>query len=142
VAYGRKVKGILIHSLTDAAGMPLANRTTAANWNERAQLLPLLDAIHLRTGKHGRPRKRPKVIVTDKGHDARDLRQQFRTRGIRAQIPKRVWKIKKPRGAPSKGASRDSKPSERLRGSNASIAAWLCVGNVWLYASMRSSPLP
>ena len=90
VAYGRKGKGVLIHSLTDAAGMPLAHRTTSAKGNERAQVLPLLDAIHLRTGKRGRPRKRPKVIVTDKGYDAKDLRQQLRTRGIRAQIPKGV----------------------------------------------------
>jgi transposase len=102
VAYGRQGKGILIHSLTDAAGMPLANHTTPANGNERAQVMPLLDAVHLRTGRRGRPRKRPKVVATDKGYDAKDLRQQLRTRGIRAQIPKRVWKTKKPRGRPIK----------------------------------------
>jgi Transposase DDE domain len=102
VAHGRKGKGILIHSLTDAAGMPLANRTTPANGNERAQVVPLLDDVRLCTGKRGRPRKRPKVIATDKGYDAKDLRQQLRTRGIRAQIPKRVWKTKRPRGRPIK----------------------------------------
>src|SRR5687768_17604540 len=100
VAHGGKGKGILIHSLTDAAGMPLANRTTPANGNERAQVMPLLDAVRLRTGKRGRPRKRPKVIATDKGYDAQDLRRHLRRRGIRAQIPKRVWKTKKPRGRP------------------------------------------
>jgi Transposase DDE domain len=82
--------------------MPLAYCTTPANGNERAQVLPLLDAVRLRTGKRGRPRKRPKVIVTDKGHDAKDLRQQVRTRGIRAQIPKPVLKTKRPRGRPIK----------------------------------------
>jgi Transposase DDE domain len=102
VARGGKGKGILIHSLTGAAGMPLANRTTPANGNERAQVLPLLDAIRLRTGTRGRPRKRLKVIATDKGYDAKDLRQQLRTRGIRAQIPRRVWKTKKLRGRPIK----------------------------------------
>ena len=102
VARGGKGKGILIHSLTDAAGMPLANRTTPANGNERAQVVPLLDAICLRTGKRGRPRKRPKVLATDKGYDAQDLRQQLRKRSIRAQIPKRVWKTKPPRGRPIK----------------------------------------
>jgi transposase len=102
VARGGKGKGILIHSLTDAAGMPLANRTTPANGNERAQVMPLLDAVRLRTGKRGRPRKRPKVLATDKGYDAKDLRQQLRKRGIRAQIPKRVWKTKKSRGRPIK----------------------------------------
>jgi Transposase DDE domain len=102
VARGGKGKGSLIHSLTDAAGMPLAHRTTPANGNERAQILPLLDTVRLRTGKRGRPRKRPKVLVTDRGYDAQDLRQQVRTRGIRAQIPKQVWKTKRPRGRPIK----------------------------------------
>jgi hypothetical protein len=32
IAYGRKGKGILIHSLTDAVGMPLSTRTTPAKW--------------------------------------------------------------------------------------------------------------
>jgi Transposase DDE domain len=100
VARGGKGKGILIHTLTDAAGMPLANRTTPANGNERAQVMPLLDAVRLRTGTRGRPRKRPKVIVTDRGYAAKGLRRQLRTRGIRAQLPKRVWKTKPWRGRP------------------------------------------
>ena len=55
--------------------MPLANCTTPANGDERAQVIPLLDAVRLRTGKRGRPRKRPQVIVADKGYDAKALRQ-------------------------------------------------------------------
>ena len=104
MARGGKGKGILIHSLTDAAGMPLANRTTPANGDERAQVLPLLAAVRLRTGKPGRPRKRPKVLATDKGYNAKGLRLQLRNRGIRAQIPKRIWKTKPPRGRPIKMA--------------------------------------
>ena len=65
VAHGGKGKGILIHSLTEGRGMPLANRTTPANGDERAQVLPLLDAVQVRTGKRGRPRKRLKVIATE-----------------------------------------------------------------------------
>jgi transposase len=102
VARGGKGKGILIHTLTDAAGMPLANHATPANGHERAQVMPLLDAVHLRTDKPGRPRKRPKVVATDKGYDTKALRLQLRTRGIRPQIPKRVWKAKPPRGRPIK----------------------------------------
>src|SRR5882724_6997458 len=93
-------KGIRIHSLTEGHGIPLANRTTPANGDERAQVVPLLDAVKVRTGERGRPRKRLKVIATDKGYDAQALRQQLRQRGIRAQIPKRVWKTKKNRGRP------------------------------------------
>ena len=102
VARGGKGKGILIHTLTDAAGMPVANRTTPANGDERAQVLPLLEASKVRTGRPGRPRKRFKVLATDKGYDAKALRQQLRKRGIRAQIPKRVWQSKKLRGRPLK----------------------------------------
>jgi transposase len=102
VAYGRKGKGILIHSLTDAAGMPLSTSTTPANGDERAQVLPLLDALHIRTGQRGRPRKRFPVLAADKGYDAKDLRNRLRKRGIRPQIPKRVWKTNKPRGRPIK----------------------------------------
>ena len=104
VAQGGKGKGILIHSLTDGGGMPLANQTTPANGDERAQVLPLLDAVKVRTGQRGRPRKRLQVLVTDKGYDAKALRQQLRKRGIRAQIPKRIWKTKQTRGRPIKMA--------------------------------------
>ncbi|KOR30749.1 hypothetical protein TI04_04330 [Achromatium sp. WMS2] len=51
VAYGRKGKGILIHAITDAAGMPIASCTTPANGDERAQVIPLLDAVKARIGK-------------------------------------------------------------------------------------------
>src|ERR671923_1796549 len=98
VARGGKGKGILIHSLTEGNGMPLANRTTPANGDERAQVLPLLDAVKVRTGHRGRPRKRLKSIANDTGYDAQALRQQLRKRGIRAHIPQRVWKTKKHRG--------------------------------------------
>ena len=104
MAHGGQGEGILIHSLTDAAGMPLANRTTPAKGHERAQVLPRLDAVCLRTGKPGRPRQRPKVLATDNGDDANAWRLQPRKRGMRAQIPTRVWKTKKSRGRPIKMA--------------------------------------
>lgn len=40
VAYGSKGKGILIHTLTEGNGMPLAKSTSPANGNEREQELP------------------------------------------------------------------------------------------------------
>jgi hypothetical protein len=100
VALGGKGKESLIHSLTEAGGMSLANRTTPAHGDERAQVVPLLDAVKVRTGKRGRPRKRLKVIATDKGYDAKALRQTLRKRGMRAQLPKRVWKSQKNRSRP------------------------------------------
>jgi hypothetical protein len=102
VGYGRKGNGILIHSLTDGAGMPLSTRTTPANRDERAQVIPLLATLHVRTGKRGRPRQRLKVLAMDKGYDAKGLRQRLRRRGIWPQIPKRVGKRRNPRGRPIK----------------------------------------
>jgi transposase len=89
VAYDRKGKGILIHSLTDGAGMPLSTRTTPANGDKRAQVLPLLDTL-IRSGQRGRPRKRLTVLAMDKGYDAKDLRHCLRRCEIRPQIPKRA----------------------------------------------------
>jgi IS5 family transposase len=99
VTYGRKGKGILIHTLTDRAGMPWSSCTTPATGDGWAQVIPLLDALHVRAGRRGRRRKRLKVLAADKGYEAKDLRRRLRTRGIRPQIPKRVWKSCKPRGA-------------------------------------------
>jgi transposase len=100
VARGGKGKGVLIHGLTAGDGMPWAQRTTPANGDERAQVMPRLDAVQVRTGTRGRPRTRLKVLASDQGDDAKALRQRLRQRGIRAQIPKRVWKTKNTRGRP------------------------------------------
>src|SRR5262249_26411076 len=95
VQKGHKGKGILIHCLTEAQGRPRPACTTPANASEQDQVLPLLDAVHLDTGRPGRPKKRVKVLVADKGYDSKKLRARLRRRGIRAQIPKRVWKGRK-----------------------------------------------
>jgi len=100
VARGGKGKGVLIHALTEASGMPIAGRTTPANEDERAQVVPLLDAVKVRTGRAAR--KRFKVLAADKGYDSKALRHRLRRRGTRAQFPKRVWKTKKTRGRPLK----------------------------------------
>jgi hypothetical protein len=52
---GWKGKCILIHSLTDTAGIPLATCTTPANGGERTHVIPLLDGLYIRTGKLDRP---------------------------------------------------------------------------------------
>jgi hypothetical protein len=80
--------------------MPLAPRTTPAHGDERAQVMPRLDAVTVWTGTRGRPRTRVNVLTTDTGDDAKALRQRLRRRGIRAQIPKRVWKTTNTRGRP------------------------------------------
>ncbi|WP_206759159.1 IS4/IS5 family transposase [Nostoc flagelliforme] len=70
--------------------------------SERDQVIPLLDSVKVKTNRPGRPRKRVKVLAADKGYDSKDKRAALRKRGIRPQLPKRIWKIKKNRGRPIK----------------------------------------
>ncbi len=63
VGYGYKGKGILIHSITEANGMPVVAITTSANGDERQQVLPMLAQIRLATGKRGNPKRRPKILA-------------------------------------------------------------------------------
>jgi hypothetical protein len=102
LAYGRTGQGLLIPSRTDAAGRPWSVRTTPAHGDERAQVLPRLETLHVRTGKRGRPRQQFKVLAADNGDDAKDLRPRLRSRGRRAQIPKRLWNTTHSRGRPIK----------------------------------------
>ncbi len=102
IGYGYKGKGLLIHTITDANGMPVVAITTPANGDERQQVLPLLDKIRLATLKRGNPKRRPKVLAADKGYDARWLRNRLRAKGIRPQIKKRQWSGKKLLGRPIK----------------------------------------
>jgi transposase len=92
VEYGYKGKGVTIHSLVDGQGLPLAVSVTSAKSSERGQVLPLLSSISIKTRKVGRPRTRPDNVAADKGYDSKKLRNSLRKRGIRPEIPKRVWK--------------------------------------------------
>lgn len=48
-----------------------------------------LDRIRIPRKGRGRPRKRPKSLVADKGYTSRRCRASLRRRGIRAMIPER-----------------------------------------------------
>ena len=72
VSYGYKGKGILIHSITDANGMPLVAITTPANGDERQQVLTMLAQIQLETGKRGNPKRRPKTLAADLSSSAKN----------------------------------------------------------------------
>ncbi|NRB06365.1 MAG: hypothetical protein HRU34_02800 [Richelia sp.] len=54
VAYDRKGKGILIHTLIEGSEMTLSNRTTPSNRSKRDQVIPLLDSVKVKTNKRGR----------------------------------------------------------------------------------------
>ena len=76
VEYGYKGKGVTIHSVVDAQGMPIAISVTAANASERDQTIKMLDGIKIQTGRRGRPKTRPKQLAADKGYDSKELRRE------------------------------------------------------------------
>ena len=98
VDYGYKGKGVTTHLLVDGNGMPLSATSTPASGSEREQVYPLLQRVRIYHG-FGRPKRCPKEIHADKGYDSKALRIFLRNKGIRPNIPKRVWKDKRqPRG--------------------------------------------
>ena len=103
IGYGDKGKGILIHSITDANGMPVVAITTPVALvirdNKSYQCWTKSESPQACLGN---PKRRPKTLAADRGYDARWLRHKLRTRGIRPQIKKRQWKGKKLLGRPIK----------------------------------------
>lgn len=137
-----KVKVFSFIHVTVGGGMPLANCTTPANGNEREQVIPLLDKVKLKTLKHGRPRKRIKVLAADKGYDSKQKRTNLRKRGIRPQIPRASLENQEKHSFdPSKSLFLDFSKSGVLLGINANTAVSLSDGNVKRFTLTHSLDL-
>lgn len=54
--------------LTDAGGVPLVVKTSAANEPDHTQLVPMLEAMPKVQGPRGRPRTRPKAVLGDRAY--------------------------------------------------------------------------
>jgi transposase len=67
----------------------LAWTLTAANRNDVTQLLDLLDKIPPVRGRRGRPRRRPRSLLADRGYDHDKYRRLLRERGIKPVIARR-----------------------------------------------------
>ncbi|GLZ81869.1 IS5 family transposase [Actinorhabdospora filicis] len=53
-------------------------------------LFPVLEAIAVATGKPGWPRRRPDLLLADKGYAHDSTRRRLRRRGIKHVIPERA----------------------------------------------------
>jgi len=85
----RRKAGSKHHVLTDARGIPLVARLTAAHRHDVTQLLPLVDAMPALQGRAGRPVRKPQVVQGDRGYDSQPHRHQLLARGIASQLAKR-----------------------------------------------------
>jgi transposase len=77
------------HLLTDSGGIPLAISLTGGNRNDVTQLLPLIDRVAPVTGKVGRPRQRPELVLADCGYDHDKYRRELWKRGVKPMIARR-----------------------------------------------------
>ncbi len=126
IAYGFKRKGVLIHLLVDAEGMPVSAAVTPADGDERKQAEHLVETVVVKTRKPGRPPKKIKRIAGDKGYDSQKLRAFLLSKGIAPQIPR------KKNAAPRFHI-------ERTFGSRENSAAWLFDGRGCRNASIPFS---
>jgi hypothetical protein len=55
---------------------------TGGNRHDVTQLIPLLDAVPSVRRKPGRPRRRPRCVVADRGYDHDKYRRLVKQRGI------------------------------------------------------------
>src|ERR1700730_1639346 len=85
----RRKAGSKHHVLTDAHGIPVVARLTAANRHDVTQLLPLVDAMPTLRGCAGRPVRKPRLVQGDRGYDSQPHRDQLEDRGIASQLAKR-----------------------------------------------------
>jgi transposase len=94
-AIGRSRGGLStkIHLSVDRRGRPLSIVLTPGQAGDNPQLLPVLDAISVNAPGPGRPRKRPDVLIADKGYAHDSTRTALRRRGIAHAIPERSDQI-------------------------------------------------
>jgi transposase len=78
----RSKSGSKHHVLTDAQGIPLAAKVTAANVNEVTQVFAVLTDLQPVGGKPGPKREKPDRLQGDRGYDSEPVRHLLRWLGI------------------------------------------------------------
>jgi len=77
------------HVMTDAQGIPLAAKVTAANVNEVTQVFSVLTSMPPVGGKPGPKRQKPERLQGDEGYNSEPVRRLLRWLGITPLLAKR-----------------------------------------------------
>ena len=73
---------------TDGSGIPLTGLIASAQESEYNLIFPTLDTLNIpKRPQH--PIKKTRILIADKGYDAKWVRDELRNRGITPYIPKR-----------------------------------------------------
>ncbi|QNV67960.1 IS5 family transposase [Pseudomonas sp. CFA] len=101
-ALGRSGGGLTtkIHILCDDNGTPLRFRLSGGEASDISYAQPLLDEVSVPSSQRGRPRKRCKWLLADKGYDAEALRRYCDQYRMQPVIPLRSMKRKPKPGLP------------------------------------------
>lgn len=89
-----------IHMLCDANGVPLRFLLSGVQASDISYAEPLLDDVCIPTSKRGRPRKRCRWLLADKGYDADALRRYCDRYRMQPVIPLLAMKRKPKPGLP------------------------------------------
>src|SRR5262249_13606053 len=79
----RSKKGCKRHVITDAQGVPLVVQTGPANEPDGKRAIAMLNALPAVVGRHGRPRRKPKIFQGDAAYGSAAIIRQVLKRGIR-----------------------------------------------------------
>ncbi|MFF9851031.1 IS5 family transposase [Streptomyces litmocidini] len=82
-------RGSKHHLITDGHRYPPTATLTGGNRNDVIQLIPLLQAVPPMRSKRGRPRRRPDVVLGDRGYDHDKYRRLVRDLGVKPLIARR-----------------------------------------------------
>ena len=78
-----------LHLRAERGGKPLALLLTAGERHEQSVFEPLMEQRAVKRAGRGRPRRRPRCVVGDKGYSSRRVRRYLARHGIRAVIPRK-----------------------------------------------------
>ncbi len=81
--------GSKYHILVDGSGLPMSFELTGGNRADVTQCLALVDGIPPIRGRVGAPRRKPTILLADRGYDSQSLRDELADRGIGAIIARR-----------------------------------------------------
>jgi transposase len=78
-----------LHVRAEGGGKPLTFVLTPGQRHETTAFERLMEQGAVRRPGRGRPRRRPRRVVGDKGYSSRQIRRYLRRRGIRVTIPRK-----------------------------------------------------
>ncbi len=101
-----------LHVRAEGGGRLMTFVLTPGQRHETTAFEPLMEQGAVKRPGRGRPRRRPRRVVGDKGYSSRRIRRYLRRRGIRATIPRQ--RNERRRGAFDRAIYRTRSRVERL----------------------------